>query len=59
MADLTIRPALKSDAQAVCDIYAFHVAHSTATFDTVAPDAAAASALCGKLKGAGIACQVK
>lgn len=41
LADLTIRPARASDAQAVCDIYAFHVAHSTATFDTVAPDAAA------------------
>jgi phosphinothricin acetyltransferase len=36
--DLVIRPARDSDAQAVCDIYAFHVAHSTATFDTVAPD---------------------
>ena len=41
MADLTIRPAREQDAQAVCDIYAFHVAHSTATFDTTAPDAAA------------------
>jgi L-amino acid N-acyltransferase YncA len=41
LADLTIRPAREQDAQAVCDIYAFHVAHSTATFDTVAPDAAA------------------
>ncbi|MFO6429462.1 N-acetyltransferase family protein [Erythrobacter sp. W302b] len=41
MADLTIRPALTSDAQAVCDIYAFHVAHSTATFDMDAPDVAA------------------
>jgi L-amino acid N-acyltransferase YncA len=38
--DLAIRPARTSDAQAVCDIYEFHVAHSTATFDTVAPDAA-------------------
>ena len=41
LADLTIRPAREDDAQAVCDIYAFHVAYSTATFDTVAPDAAA------------------
>ena len=40
MPEAAIRPALASDAQAVCDIYAFHVAHSTATFDTVAPDAA-------------------
>ncbi len=41
MADLAIRPARESDAQAVCEIYAFHVVHSTATFDTVAPDVAA------------------
>lgn len=41
LADLTMRPARGDDAQAVCDIYAFHVAHSTATFDTVAPDVAA------------------
>ena len=41
MAEVVIRPALASDAQAVCAIYAFHVAHSTATFDTVAPDVAA------------------
>ena len=41
MADVVIRPAPASDAQAVCDIYAFHVAHSTATFDTVAPDVSA------------------
>ncbi|MDC8753460.1 GNAT family N-acetyltransferase [Erythrobacter sp. sf7] len=38
MANVGIRPARDSDAQAVCNIYAFHVAHSTATFDTVAPD---------------------
>ena len=41
MPDVTIRPARVGDAQAVCDIYAFHVAHSTATFDTTAPDVAA------------------
>ncbi|OBV12454.1 GNAT family N-acetyltransferase [Erythrobacter dokdonensis] len=35
---MEIRPARDSDAQAVRDIYAFHVAHSTATFDTIAPD---------------------
>jgi len=38
--DLTIRPARGDDAQAVCDIYAWHVAHGTGTFDTTAPDAA-------------------
>lgn len=41
MAEVTIRPARDTDAQAVGAIYAFHVAHSTATFDTVAPDARA------------------
>jgi L-amino acid N-acyltransferase YncA len=41
LADLVIRPAREQDAQAVCDIYAFHVAHSTATFDTLAPVAGA------------------
>jgi phosphinothricin acetyltransferase len=40
LADLAIRPAHFGDAQAVCDIYAFHVAHGTATFDTAAPDVA-------------------
>ncbi len=41
MADLTIRPACENDAQAVCDIYAWHVANGTGTFDTEAPDAPA------------------
>lgn len=40
MADLVIRPALQDDAQAVCDIYAFHVAHGTASFDSAGPSAA-------------------
>ena len=39
MADALIRPARASDAQAVRDIYASHVAGGTATFDTVAPEA--------------------
>lgn len=39
MADLVIRPAREDDAQAVCDIYAWHVANGTGTFDTVAPTA--------------------
>lgn len=38
--DLAIRPARKADAQAIAAIYAWHVAHGTATFDTIAPDAA-------------------
>jgi L-amino acid N-acyltransferase YncA len=38
--DIAIQPARETDAQAVCDIYAWHVANGTATFDTAAPDAA-------------------
>lgn len=41
MADAIIRPARAHDAQAVCDIYAWHVAEGTATFDTLAPEAQA------------------
>jgi phosphinothricin acetyltransferase len=41
LADVAIRPAREGDAQAIAAIYAWHVAHGTATFDTVAPDAAA------------------
>ncbi|AOL95001.1 GNAT family N-acetyltransferase [Porphyrobacter sp. LM 6] len=41
MADCVIRPAAVSDAQAVCDIYAWHVANGTATFDMEAPGASA------------------
>lgn len=35
-----IRAALPADAEAVRAIYAFHVAHGTASFDTEAPDKA-------------------
>lgn len=41
MPDVTIRPARNSDAQAIAAIYEWHVANGTATFDTIAPDAAA------------------
>jgi phosphinothricin acetyltransferase len=41
LVDRVIRPVRLDDAQAVCDIYAWHVAHGTGTFDTAAPDAAA------------------
>lgn len=41
LADLAIRPARISDAQAIAAIYAHHVAYSTATFDIEAPDEAA------------------
>lgn len=39
--DASVRPGRKSDAQAIAAIYAWHVAHGTATFDTVAPDVGA------------------
>jgi phosphinothricin acetyltransferase len=51
--DIAIRPAHESDAQAVGEIYAFHVAHSTATFDTIAPDAAAWAAKIAEFAGKG------
>lgn len=38
MADVAIRTATPDDAAAVQAIYAFHVAHGTASFDTEAPD---------------------
>ncbi|WP_066480839.1 MULTISPECIES: GNAT family N-acetyltransferase [unclassified Sphingomonas] len=38
---LVIRAAGESDAAAIAAIYAHHVAHGTATFDTAAPDAVA------------------
>ena len=40
MADIAVRAAAPGDAAAVQAIYAFHVAHGTASFDTEAPDAA-------------------
>lgn len=41
LADALIRPARERDAQAIGDIYAWHVSGGTATFDTVAPVARA------------------
>lgn len=38
MAEIAIRSATAEDAAAVQAIYAFHVAHGTASFDTEAPD---------------------
>lgn len=40
MAEVSIRPALPGDAQAVCAIYDYHVAHGTASFDSAGPSAA-------------------
>ncbi|MCR9179749.1 MAG: GNAT family N-acetyltransferase [Erythrobacteraceae bacterium] len=53
LAETVIRPAREGDAQAVCDIYAFHVAHSTATFDAIAPDAAQWTRKIGEIAGNG------
>ena len=38
MPDVAIRVADPRDAEAIRAIYAYHVAHGTASFDTVAPD---------------------
>jgi L-amino acid N-acyltransferase YncA len=38
--EVAIRPARESDAQAVCTIYDFHVAHGTASFDSAGPSVA-------------------
>jgi len=40
LAEIVIRPAREDDAQAVCVIYDFHVAHGTASFDSVGPSKA-------------------
>jgi L-amino acid N-acyltransferase YncA len=39
MAGMIVRPAEPEDGAALSEIYAFHVAHGTATFDTEAPGA--------------------
>lgn len=53
MPDAVIRPAREDDAQAIAAIYAWHVANGTATFDTVAPDAAAWAARIADFAGRG------
>ena len=40
MPDLCIRPAHPGDAQAVCEIYDYHVTHGTASFDSEGPSLA-------------------
>lgn len=51
---LTIRAALPDDAPAIAAIYAHHVAHGTATFDTVAPDAAQMAAKVAEFAARGL-----
>jgi hypothetical protein len=36
--EITIRPSRPGDAQAVCEIYAWHVANGPGTFDVTGPD---------------------
>lgn len=40
MPELQIRPARQEDARAICAIYAYHVAHGTASFDEEGPSEA-------------------
>ena len=54
MAEVVIRPARVDDAQAIAAIYVWHVANGTATFDTVAPDAAAWAEKIGEFAARGL-----
>ena len=49
----TLRPARPDDAAAIAAIYAHHVAHGTATFDTEAPTPADMAASIERITGAG------
>lgn len=49
----TIRPARAEDAQALAEIYAHHVLHGTATFETEAPDEEEMGARLAKVTGGG------
>lgn len=53
MAELHIRPARPADAQAVCAIYDFHVAHGTASFDSEGPGEAEWAARIAEISGQG------
>ena len=50
---MTVRDAAAADADAIAAIYAHHVLHGTATFDTVPPEAAAMAAKVAEVQGAG------
>ncbi len=51
--EFTIRTARPSDAKALAEIYAHHVLHGTATFETEAPDSAEMGARLAKVLAAG------
>ncbi len=50
---MMLRPATAADADAIAAIYAWHVARGTASFDTVAPDAAVHAAKITEVHAAG------
>jgi L-amino acid N-acyltransferase YncA len=50
---MIIRPAAAADAEAIAAIYAWHVANGTASFDTVAPEAATHAARITDVTAAG------
>jgi phosphinothricin acetyltransferase len=52
--ELRIEPATTADAAAIAALYAHHVLHGTATFETVPPDASEMAARVEKLRGAGM-----
>ncbi len=52
---MIVRDARPADAAAIAAIYAHHVLHGTATFETVPPDAAEIAARLAKVQDAGLA----
>jgi len=50
---VAIAPALPADAAEVAEIYAHHVLHGTASYETVPPDAAEMAARMAKVMGPG------
>lgn len=53
MSGLLVRPAEPADGDEVSEIYAFHVAHGTATFDAEAPGAADMAEKIGHVRAKG------
>jgi phosphinothricin acetyltransferase len=51
---VTIRPAIPSDAGAIAAIYAHHVLHGTATFEEVAPEPAEIARRHAEIAGRGL-----
>jgi phosphinothricin acetyltransferase len=52
--ELRIEPATTADAGAIAKLYAHHVLHCTATFETAPPDASEIAARMEKLRAAGM-----